>query len=182
MAVPLELVQAARSGGVTEMDRLVEAVWPEAYRLAFGILGERPSAQDAAQDVCITVYRTLGSLRVTDAFHTWLYRIIIRAASAQRRRRSQNAPAVASQANATDSDAAIDVWRALATLPPKLRILVVLRYYEDFTSKEIATILHVPSGTVRFQLLVARRLLRPYLDTGREPMCAVKREVSGNAN
>ena len=52
----------------------------------------------------------------------------------------------------------------LDTLAPELRSVVVLRYFEDLTSREIGTVLGVPAPTVRFRLMVALRRLRPLLD------------------
>jgi len=56
------------------------------------------------------------------------------------------------------------VQQALALLSPHLREVTVLHYFEDLPSREIAAILGVPDGTVRFRLLMARRQLRRILD------------------
>jgi len=66
--VPRELVEAARDGGPAQIERLVEAIWPDAYRLARAILGEQQGAEDAAQEACIILYRTIASLRSAAAF------------------------------------------------------------------------------------------------------------------
>jgi len=47
--VPTELVEAAQKGGSLEVERPLEAIWPDAYRLAYSVLGVRPAAEDAAQ-------------------------------------------------------------------------------------------------------------------------------------
>lgn len=44
--VPIALVEAARDGGPAEIERLVEAIWPDAHRLARAISGERQCAED----------------------------------------------------------------------------------------------------------------------------------------
>ncbi len=48
-------------------------------------------------------------------------------------------------------------------LPQHLRDVIVLRYFEDLSSREIASILRINDGAVRFRLMVARRRLRPLL-------------------
>jgi RNA polymerase sigma-70 factor (ECF subfamily) len=53
----------------------------------------------------------------------------------------------------------IDVRNALHSMPPDLRILLVLKHMEGFTCKEIARILAIPSGTVGSRLVRARSLL-----------------------
>ena len=162
-SVPPELVEAARTGGRDEIEPLLRTVWPDAYRLARSILGEDQPAEDAAQEACIIVYRTIASLRSSAAFRTWFYRIVVREAAALKRRRSRAEPAPEASVIANDQTAPIDVWRALSTLSHKLREVVVLRYFEDLSSPEIASVLGIPEGTVRFRLMIARQRLRPLL-------------------
>ena len=161
--VPAELVDAARTGGRDEIDLLLRTVWPDAYRLARGIVGEDQPAEDAAQEACIIVYRTIASLRSSAAFRTWFYRIVVREAAELKRRRSRAEPAPDAPVSAADQTAPIDVWRALSGLTNKLREVVVLRYFEDLSSPEIATVLGIPEGTVRFRLMIAKQRLRPLL-------------------
>ena len=48
--VPRELIEAARAGGPADIERLLETVWVDAYRLARAIVEQSQSAEDAAQD------------------------------------------------------------------------------------------------------------------------------------
>lgn len=166
--VPAGLVDAARGGGRDEIELLLRTVWPHAYRLARAIVGADQPAEDAAQEACICMYRTIATLRSTGAFRTWFYRIVVREAGEVKRRRSRVEPVVEPAVPARDETAALDVWRALSTLTPKLRDVVVLRYFEDLTSREIAAVLGIPDGTVRFRLVVAKQRLRPLLDDDTE--------------
>jgi len=52
---------------------------------------------------------------------------------------------------------------AIRNLPPKLRIVVYLFYYEDCATKEIAEILHMKEATVRTRLVRARKILKEQL-------------------
>lgn len=159
----LDLVDAARSGGTPEIERLLQAVWPDAYRLAYAVLGDRQNAEDAAQESCVILYRRISSLRDPLSFRSWFYRIVIREASHLKHRRAE--PSIRSEPvqKADDRIAALDVWRALSTLPRHLRDVVVLRYFEDLSCREIASILRIHDGAVRFRLMVAKRRLRPLL-------------------
>ncbi len=161
--VPGELVDAARTGGRDEIEMLLRAVWPDAYRLARAIVGDDQPAEDAAQEACIIVYRTIASLRTSAAFRTWFYRIVVREAAEIKRRRSRVEPAPDASPSAHDQTARLDIGRALSGLGHKLREVVVLRYFEDLSSPEIASILGIPEGTVRFRLMIARQRLRPIL-------------------
>lgn len=158
-----ELVEAARSGGRAQIDALVEAIWPDAYRLARAIVGDKQGAEDTAQEACIILYRTIASLRSADAFRVWFYRIVVREATELKRRRTRTEPPIQDDLAPLDPTATVDVWRALAALPPHLRDVVVLRFFEDLPTREIATVLRIPDGTVRFRLMVAKRRLRPLL-------------------
>ncbi|HTU70419.1 MAG TPA: RNA polymerase sigma factor [Candidatus Baltobacteraceae bacterium] len=160
---PHDLIEGAQRGGPVEIERLIEAIWPDAYRLAYAILGERTGAEDVAQEACVVAYRTISSLRSAAAFRVWFYRIVVRRASELKRRRARGEPIVAEPASDADCSDTIDIWRALAALPRTLRDVVVLHYFEGLTSREIASILCAPEGTVRFRLMIAKRRLRPLL-------------------
>ncbi|MBC5798576.1 MAG: sigma-70 family RNA polymerase sigma factor [Candidatus Eremiobacteraeota bacterium] len=106
---------------------------------------------------------------------------MVREASELKRRRSRIERATEPAANTVDQTASMDVWRALSALPQKLRDVVVLRYFEDLSSREIASVLRIPEGTVRFRLMIAKRHLRPLLsDTPGQTSVAVS-EVRSNA-
>jgi RNA polymerase sigma-70 factor (ECF subfamily) len=178
--VPTELIEAARAGGSDELELLLRTVWPDAYRLARAIIGDDQPAQDAAQDACIIVYRSIGSLRSSAAFRIWFSRIVVREAAGVKRRRLRSEPVVEA-ALANDPSTMIDVWSALLRLTQKLREVVVLRYFEDLTSREIAEVLGIPDGTVRFRLMVARQRLRPLLDDDAKHFTKPSGEARTNA-
>ena len=161
-----ELIEAARGGQRSDVDRLLAAVWPSAYHLAYAVLGDTQQAEDAAQEACIALFRSIASLRSTEAFRVWFSRIVVREAGAIKRRRKRTEPQALSTFARFDDDTAtaLDVWRALDSLPGPLRTVVVLRYFEDFNSSQIASVLRIPAPTVRFRLNVAKRRLRPLLD------------------
>src|SRR5262249_56368843 len=48
-----------------------------------------------------------------------------------------------------DTETRLVLWQALAGLPPRQRAVLVLRYYEDLSEAEIATMLGVTRGTVK---------------------------------
>jgi RNA polymerase sigma-70 factor, ECF subfamily len=179
--VPPELVEAARTGGRDEIELLLRTVWPDAYRLARAVLGEGQSAEDAAQEACIVLYRSIASLRSSAAFRTWFYRIVVREASELKRRRSRIEPAPDVTMSLADQTAHLDVWRALSALSHKQREVVVLRYFEDLSSPEIASVLGIPEGTVRFRLMIARQRLRPLLDDYGERFSQSSGEARTNA-
>lgn len=70
------------------------------------------------------------------------------------------APAAPDDGGLAERDA---MWRALATLPPGQRAVLVLRYYEDLSEAEIAAVLRVSPGTVKSQAAKAMGRLRTAL-------------------
>lgn len=63
-----ELVKEARDQRGDALDRLLELVWPHAYRIAYAVVRDRGAAEDAAQEACAIVYCKIGGLRNLDSF------------------------------------------------------------------------------------------------------------------
>lgn len=149
-----------------DIEQLLEAAWPDAFRIAHGITRDRALAEDAAQEACIAAYRSYGQLRDRDAFRPWFYRMVVRSAtalakkSAREHRREIESPRV----EPPNVDR-VAVGSALDVLPPTQRAVVVLSYYADLKSREIAAILGITDGAVRFRLYLAKRHLRCLLST-----------------
>jgi RNA polymerase sigma-70 factor, ECF subfamily len=173
MEVALDLVQAAQSGDTDRLHRLVETIWPDAFRIAMSVLHDRALAEDAAQEACARVLVSLRDLRDAHAFRTWFYRLVVNAAIQETRRRDRPPPVVAEADEDRDAaepderappalplEDAVDLRRAVADLDPIYRVPLVLRYYDDLSSREIGAILGLPAGTVRFRLSVARERLK----------------------
>lgn len=154
------LVRAATNDD-SSLERLIEAVWPEAYRLAASILRDRTLAEDVAQEACAAMARSLPALKDAATFSSWCYRIVANhAVSAARKRRStMPLEAAAEFGTSFDSSDAIDLHNALATLPVDQRAAIVLHYYGGLNSAEIAEALGVAAPTVRFRIMLARRAL-----------------------
>jgi RNA polymerase sigma-70 factor (ECF subfamily) len=180
-SVDPELVLEAQ-GEAAALDRLITALWPEAYRVALGVLHDRGLAEDAAQDACAAIAAGLPRLRSTEAFYAWMYRIIARTAIVVAKR-SKRAAALESPAEPIDRPNfvdGIDILAAIAALPLSQRSAVILYYYSGLTSREIAETLGVPAATVRFHLMLARRSLRSALavtDSVSQPHLEVRSNV-----
>lgn len=147
------------------MERLVTAIWPEAYRLSYTLLGNRAAAEDAAQESCAAVIRSLHALKDPQAFGSWFYRIVANNARTLHRRRVPAEPLDSSAAAVPhfDNTEAVELHEALHSLSLFQRAAVVLHYYAGFTSAEIAAATGVPASTIRFHLMLARRALRKIL-------------------
>jgi RNA polymerase sigma-70 factor (ECF subfamily) len=150
-------------GGRADIDSLIATIWPKCFRLAATVIGDRALAQDAAQEACVIVNRKVRSLRTSEAFDVWLYRIAIREAVRVRRRAAADARYSRDAGFSADPTVPIDVWRALDSLAPEFRDVAVLFYFDDLPTAEIASILGIPSATVRTRLSRLRGQLRTML-------------------
>ncbi|MDQ6929199.1 MAG: sigma-70 family RNA polymerase sigma factor [Candidatus Eremiobacteraeota bacterium] len=181
MSLTLEpgLVESARSGG-EPLERLIAAVWPEAYRIAFSVLRDAGLAEDAAQDACATIARALQNLKQPDVFRSWSYRIIVNHAITTSRRRPHTEPIDPTNDCGVvfDRSDALDLYNALATLPVAQRGAILLHYYGGLNSKEIAAATGLPSSTIRFHLMLARKTLRRALaDAGLRAAAGLSEEI-----
>lgn len=160
LPIPLELIEAARTGEGGCVERLIEEIWPHAFRIALSIVGDKTLAEDAAQESCVIVFRAIASLKSAAAFKVWLYRIVSREAL-----RLAVAPRdiLAHPRAETDPALRLDVIRALHRLERKQRAVIVLHYYVGMNSTEIARVLGISSPAVRFRLMCARSMLAKHL-------------------
>ena len=158
--------------GSSAGDRL-EALYlchgPEALRLAYLLTGDRELAEDLTQEAFVRVARRLTGLRNADSVWWYLRRTVVNLANSHlRRRRVERAhmPALASSAaglSTTDVVTKQAVRDAIAQLSARQRTVVVLRYYEDLTDQQIASVLGCPVGTVKSALHRAAAILRQHL-------------------
>jgi RNA polymerase sigma-70 factor (ECF subfamily) len=166
LAVEREVVQGARSGGAG-LERLITAVWPEAYRIALSILRDGGLAEDAAQEACARIARSLNELKNDDSFRAWSYRVIVNQAItvARHRPRTQGLDALVHQVVHFDQSDTLDLYNALAELSPVQRGVIISHYYAGLNSGEISAATGLPRSTVRFHLMLARRALRKALSS-----------------
>lgn len=156
-----------------DLDRLIAAVWPEAFRIALSILRDPGLAEDVAQDACANIARSLETLKDTRVFAAWSYRIIVNHAITRARARLRSAESARSEAERlsptmsfeSNSTEALDLHNALSTLSPTQRAAVLLHYYAGLNSAEIAAAIGGSPSTVRFHLMLARKALRKALSS-----------------
>ncbi len=165
-----DLARSASTGDEKAYEALVQALWPNAYRIAWSILGERGAAEDAAQAACAAICAKLHDLSDVRAFPGWAYRIIVsrardhaRARARLQRRETVGYEAATAVSTRDDPSARLDLEAAIGKLPEPLRLALELHYFIGLTSSEAGRALGVPAATVRFRLMMARHRLRPLL-------------------
>lgn len=174
-----ELVRAARGGDSDAFEEIVSRYKDRIYNLAYRMFGSREEAEDIAQETFLHTFRALESFRVEERFSPWIYRIATNLCLDRLRKMkhtvaSLDAPVgpesdipqqVADWSHAPEklyelSEMRADTQEAIDGLPPKYKVVVVLRHLQDLSYDEIARVLGIPQGTVKTRLFRAREILR----------------------
>ena len=168
---------------------IVRLYGDKVFSLIYRMLNNRQEAEDVAQDVFITVFKTIESFRGEAKFSTWLLRIAANHAKNRikhlARRPTEGAdpddvsqlrtlpdrPAPPVQARIEGPDAMLEaaqterlMQEAIANLPEDQRLLVVLRDVEEMSYQEIEEITGLPEGTIKSRLHRARMAIKEWLD------------------
>ncbi len=169
-AVPA-LVARVQGGDAAAFGQLYREHRDVVARLVFRVLGPTSELEDVVQEVFLQVHRSIGRFRGQSQFSTWLHRVTVNVALQQiRRRKSQPIAYVTDPVDLpeeTNDETPLDrtltrerlaaVYRALDTLAPKKRAVLVLHDLESVPAAEIARIVDSNVLTVRTRLFYARR-------------------------
>jgi len=139
-----------------EFEEYVSARGQELVRLGFTVSGDYQRAEDLAQIALMQAFRAWRKVRTADDPHNYVRRILINAYLSMTRRRSfTEAPTAEIDAERTVPDPATgivnsdDLWRSLARLSARERVVLVLRYYQDLDDHTIADLLGIKPSSVR---------------------------------
>jgi RNA polymerase sigma-70 factor (ECF subfamily) len=165
-----ELIEACRRGERDAFRALFEAYKDRVYSIALRFTGEESLAMDIAQDTFLKLFSTMSHFRGDASFSTWVYRLVVNACLDHRRRGWRLVPiadeliavlrAPADSLRAVlDSEMRERVRAAVETLPPEMRMTVVLRYTEGLSYDQIAELMGCSAGTVASRLNRAHKAL-----------------------
>jgi RNA polymerase sigma-70 factor, ECF subfamily len=182
-AADLALVRRAQAGEMEAFGELVERNRRAVFRAALAAVGSAAEADDVAQEAFITAFQKLKGFRAESSFKTWLLTITWRKAidrrkSVTRWMHRMVAPvesetgeewnpmdrvAAGGQSQEDDlmtSDLQKRLKPLIASLPKKLRDALLLAGSGDHTYDEIGQMLQVPTGTVKWRVSEARKVLK----------------------
>jgi RNA polymerase sigma-70 factor (ECF subfamily) len=172
------LIARCRAGEVDAFRELVERYQQYAYALAFRMVCADDRAREIVQESFIRIWRNLDRYDSSKKFSTWLYAIVVHLAydviRADRRRLglftgfSDGEAEPASEGDLLESvsnrDLAERIRRLTAELPPKQRMVFVLRDLQDLTVQEVAETLGMSASSVKANLCYAREQIRKRLE------------------
>jgi RNA polymerase sigma-70 factor (ECF subfamily) len=163
---------AARQGDREAFAVLARTVSDRLYAIAYRILRDPDSAEDALQRALIAIWDDLPGLREPDRFEAWATRLLVRtcyreaaAEHRQARVRTLHLVGAAAEPDIAGIVAQRDLLeRGFRRLSGDHRAILVLRFYLDATVPEIARTLGIPEGTAESRLHYALHSLRAELD------------------
>lgn len=187
------LITRMTEGDEAAFDELYHSYSGKLYRMAYFITGNRSDSEDILQETFVKCFLHRKELKQPERFESWLYQILVRTAwrSEKRRKGKRELSFDGILDNEEDTGMAeriqrdgkaepleqvlkaemsSELWKAVNRLGMKHRTVVLLYYYNDLSTKEIAVMTGTLEGTVKSRLHKARLLLREQLlaETDRE--------------
>jgi RNA polymerase sigma-70 factor, ECF subfamily len=179
------LANEVARGSATAFEALFERYRDRVFQFVLWQLdADHDAAEELTQEIFYQLYRSAASFRRRSRFRTWLYSLA-RNVCRQHRRKHRSAGHVRVAGDEakgrllpdgrpgplerlTAAELQVRVRRAVESLPPAQRTVLVLRDWEDLSYVEIARVLAIPVGTVRSRLHHARSALATALGAGEE--------------
>ncbi len=169
------LAARLREGSREAFDELYHKYKKMAIHTAYLITGNLADSEDVVQETFVKVWLHARELRKDSGFKPWMLQILVRTAYRMSKKSRREIPDenVAEKMPAAEEASSLDrviqteeaerIMTAVRALPVKLRTVVVLYYYDDFSVKEIAKLLQIMEGTVKSRLHAARRRIKAAL-------------------
>jgi RNA polymerase sigma-70 factor (ECF subfamily) len=183
------LIQRAQKGDQEAFAVLVTEHQRYVYNLALRVLKNEEEALDLAQETFIRAWTALPNFRGQSQFRTWLYRIVTNLCYNRlpNLRRSLHELGDDVIADLPETEVAFDnpahgfesrelrshLHNAIDHLDEHYRLLISLRYQNELSYEEMATMLNLPLGTVKTGLFRAKEQLRRALESYQEPLWTI---------
>lgn len=163
------IIKKAQQGDEQAFYDLIEPLQDQLYRIAYVYVQNEDDAVDIFQQSIIRAYEALPKLKERKYFSTWLTRIVINCSKTYIKKQMHTQ---LTEPQAFDLYAAqqhdhleeeIDLWQAITKLEEKYKTALLLRFYQDYSVREIAYILDLPEGTVKTNIRRGLQRLRQLL-------------------
>ncbi|KWW13054.1 RNA polymerase subunit sigma [Peribacillus simplex] len=178
-----ERINQVVKGDHNAFGEIVELYKDKVFQICFRMLGNRQEAEDLAQEAFVRAFVNIRSFNIDMKFSTWLYRIATNLCIDRLRKKkpdyyldaevagteglnmySQLASNMAKPEEEAESlELQETIQEEIMKLPEKYRSVIVLKYIEELSLKEISEILDLPVGTVKTRIHRGREALRKQL-------------------
>jgi RNA polymerase sigma-70 factor (ECF subfamily) len=168
-----------------ELEKLYAQYFPRVYRTAFFMTGDHQTAEDIVQEAFLKAFANLHKLQDRQKFGSWISVIASNHAVDFLRKHkkifiSDNMEEFGGEAHDDNPSASWEreenireIREALARLEPEDREILVLKYFNELSINEIASMLAAPPGTIKSRLFRARDKVRLLL----QPQDGIKRPI-----
>lgn len=154
-----------RASNEMTFSEFMHARWSALFRTAYLLAGSRHEAEDLLQDALAKTCVRWRTLRDKSAAEAYVRRIMVHDASRgwrrnRRERATAELPDAGHDGGIDRRESHLDLWRQIQELPPRMRAVLVLRYYEDLSEADTARELGCSVGAVKSQAHHAIKRLR----------------------
>jgi RNA polymerase sigma-70 factor (ECF subfamily) len=160
-----EILERVRLGDREAYRHIVTRYMSRAYSIALGYVHNHEDALDLSQDCFVKIYRKLRWYDPRRPFFPWMYEVLKNLCLDHLRKRKKKTEIPLeglqiAQPDCEDRDLKAVVWRGIDSLSPDHKEIILLRYFQQYSYKEIAEITGRPVGTVMSTLFYAKAKLR----------------------
>ncbi|WP_440055024.1 RNA polymerase sigma factor [Pseudoalteromonas sp. T1lg65] len=167
-----QLIKQAAQGNERAWQKLLEKHQQRIYNQCLRLIGNPSDAWDVCQDVFLSIYKSLPSYKGDAQFSTWVFRIThARIVDYMRKHRFEdvNDSGVELSTSGPDCEIAVlqqnaEIYHALKRLPFEQRLVVELKFFQQYTFDEIAAQLETPVNTVKARLYSALGKMKGQLE------------------
>jgi len=167
------LVKKAKNGDKKAFQELIELDKDKLYRLAYIYTNNENDALDVFQETILKAMNSINTLKEERYFSTWITRILINNAKDLIRKKNNVIPMdtlallkIESSHDKEFGDDNIDILAALDNLGEKEKSALILRFYNDYTIHQVASIMDIPEGSVKSLIHRALRKVKNHLRGG----------------
>jgi RNA polymerase sigma factor (sigma-70 family) len=163
------LIKKAKQGEKVALVQLIMLEQQEFYKLAYSYMGNSDEAMDAMQDMILILYENIRMLRKEASFYSWSKTILVNCCRKQLRHRSKVIPIEKLEEVETETEAEgvfsqkedqLFLDNHIAALNAKHQEIIKLRYFLDLDNQTIASLIHIPIGTVKSRISIALKKLK----------------------
>lgn len=163
------------SAEATTFEEFASSAWPSMYRYAYLLTANHADAEDVAQQTLLKAHRAWSRVQAAASPAAYVRQIETNTFLSMKRPKARqlelltDAPPERGQGSSGGPEERMALWPHVRSLPPRQRAVIVLRYYEDLSEREIADVLGCSTGNVKSTAHHALKSLRAALGTdGRE--------------
>lgn len=151
MEATTNLVQQAKNGDVDAFSKLYSFVYEDLYRFAFYTLKNQEDACDTVSDTVLAAFSQIKKLRDPSLFKHWIFKILSNQCKRKLKEYTKKTVELPDDLGSYEQDftEGCQLRMAFTTLSSEERLILSLHQFAGYNSKEIGSILHMPSATVR---------------------------------